>query len=285
MKSKKKKSIEAEGKKVYRFQLIDIHTYDVKWVMELTKGNLFMLTTSVIGIFLVFAFLVFALTPLKYLLPGYVGTNAQQKKEIIELKLKTDSLENNVNIFSRYYTDWEKFMKDSIPIHLDRLASDSIAVSDREAQFPERGKLEAKYHKDFELLYELDDKSKVSENALILSQLSSPFEGKVATAGNNNINSKDLRIKVIPDSDVHAIYDGVIISKIVIKKRVVFYIQHTNGFVSIYRFYGEALVKKNEKVEKGQLIGVIDKDDKEQIATFELWSDGGQIAAGKYLDY
>lgn len=285
MKSKKEKRIDASEKKVYRFQLIDIHSYDVKWVMELTKANVFIFITSLFSIFFIISSFIFAFTPLKYLLPGYVGISAQQKKEIINLKLKADSLENKVDVYARYYKNWQAFLQDSIILHSDIIVEDSITLAERSGDFPQKGKEEMQFLKDFELLYQLDDNSKVSENAFILSQLSLPFEGKVVPVESSEIDSKTLKVKTIPDSDVHAIYGGVVVNETVVKGQSIVYLQHTNGFVSIYRYSGEILVKKSEIVEKGQLIGITDSKDSQQIATFELWSEGEQIAAGKYLNY
>jgi hypothetical protein len=74
----------------YHLTIVNEETMQESLQMPLTKRSLFVfLSTLFVGIFLIFALLIFA-TPLKYYLPGY--TVDGNRRNILKLKHTTDSL-------------------------------------------------------------------------------------------------------------------------------------------------------------------------------------------------
>ena len=63
-------------------------------------------------------------------------------------------------------------------------------------------------------------------------------------------------------------------------------IQHANGYVSIYKQLGEALVRKGQIVQSGAVIGsqAVEADsDKSIDLGFELWRNGTAVDPERYI--
>ena len=65
-------------------------------------------------------------------------------------------------------------------------------------------------------------------------------------------------------------------------------IQHTEGYISVYKNLGETLVRKGQTVQSGAVIGRIRTSSGEgiegkNILTFELWYNGTAIDPELYI--
>jgi len=58
-------------KNVYRFQIVDEKSYDVKMVLELNRLNVLVGVGLLLAFFTLLNFLLIAYTPLKQYIPGY----------------------------------------------------------------------------------------------------------------------------------------------------------------------------------------------------------------------
>ena len=144
-------------KSLYRFQIIDTNNYEVKLVVEMSKLNMFVLAWVSFIVLLVIVFVVIALTPLRYLLPGYVGTNAAEKREMIDLRLKADALEDKMNNYDQYISNIQSVINDSIGLHKDYTENSDRIATDSAYFYPKASKLELTFRKEFEkLLKDLD---------------------------------------------------------------------------------------------------------------------------------
>lgn len=283
--SYKTKGLFRNIRSLYRFQIIDTNTYDVKWVIEMSKLNLLILFGICFVLLLVLAFSVFALTPLRYLLPDYIGANAEEKREMIELKLKAEDLEEKIRQYGQYYTNLQTLMEDSVVYHADYLKrNDSLTVSERESKFPSPGQLESQYRKDFETLLKMDKTYEKAGKLFILNEMQLPAEGKPVHLEGSDLHSKTLKIKSKPEAGINSVLSGIVIARYIIGSRTHLLIQHESGLLSSYKFEGKAEVSQSEKVFAGQLIGIMSNQG-DDILSFDLWSDTEPIATGQYLKY
>ncbi len=279
-----KKGLFKNIRSLYRFQIIDTNTYDVKWVIEMSKLNLFVIAWILLLFFLLIAFLIFAITPLRFLLPGYVGTNADDKKEVIQLRLKTEELEEKIRQYTQYYTNIEMLLKDSTNIHQDYLQQQGKISVDSSYYFPTAGKLESRYRKEFESLLQKDKKEEKAGRVFILNQMYLPVEGKPVPVESADLQSKSLKIKAKNDASVYSVLAGTVIAKYLTGDKIHLFIQHEQNILSIYKFEGRAEVNIGEKVFAGQLIGVVSEKG-DPILSFDLWADMEAIAPGQFLKY
>lgn len=279
----KKKGLFKNIKSLYRFQIIDTNTYDVKWVIEMSKLNLLILLWGLLLFLLLIAFLTFAFTPLRNFIPG-MSTNADDKREIIELKLKTEKLEEKIDQYSQYYSNINMLLKDSINIHEDYLKPSDIIALDSSYYFPKTSQLETKYRKDFESIILKDETDEKAGRVYVLNNMHLPVEGKPMIVETANLQSKTLKIKAKNDAGIYSILEGVVLAKYLTGKKTHLYILHEDRMTSIYKFEGISEVVQGEKLFKGQLIGVMSENG-DEVLSFDLWVGTEAIAAGQFLKY
>lgn len=280
----KKKGFFKNIKSLYRFQIIDTHTYDVKWVIELSKLNVLVITSFVFGISLILALAIFALTPLKYLLPGYVGTKADDKREMIQLKMKVETLENQVDQYSQYYSNLQAILQDSIQLHSDYIQNQETTPTDNKPIFPKASETEINYRKDFEILFQKDQNTTAASRAYLLNKMQFPMEGKTVALSSEEATSKTLKVEAEGETGVNCVLGGVVISVNQFQQKVTILIQHELEIISSYQFEGKATVQRGERLQKGQLIGII-QEKGSKILSFDLWEEGNALAPGQYLKY
>jgi hypothetical protein len=88
-------------KNVYRFQIVDEKSYDVKMVLELNRLNVIAATGLLLLIFFTLLnFLLIAFTPLKQYIPGYGSSSG--RKEVVQMSLKAEELEDKVKAQQKY---------------------------------------------------------------------------------------------------------------------------------------------------------------------------------------
>jgi lipoprotein NlpD len=271
-------------KSLYRFQIIDTNNYEVKWVIEMSKLNMFVLGWILFLVLLLMTFLVFAFTPLRYFLPGYVGINATEKREMIDFRLKTDVLEEKLNNYDQYISNIQSVIKDSIGLHADYKQNSDLNTTDSAYFFPEASKFEIDYRKQFEKLLKEDQIDEKSSSVFILKNMHLPVDGKPIVNDEIDKQSKTLKIKSKNEASIFSVLPGVIIAQYSIGEQKHIFIQHDYNILSIYKFEGKLKVEKGEKVISGQLIGVMSEQG-DEILSFDLWEGTEAVATGQFLKY
>lgn len=269
----------------YRLQLIDTDTYDVRWVLQLSRLNILTLGTGIFVLFLVLAFLFFAFTPMKYLLPGFVGTNADDKRELINLKMKSEEFDKELLAYKAYVDNLMKVVGDSMGLHADYTSEQMrLLQADTTLFFPQPGKLEGQFRKDFELLLKQGDGINRNDKLFVLNNLHLPVDGRPLPASQEESKSSTLKIKADGDAGITSVLGGMVIAMYKLNDKVHVYIQHEDYIVSAYRFEGVPKVVQGEHLEKGQLIGIL-SDKGEEVLYLDLWANAESIPPGQYLKY
>lgn len=280
----KKKGFFKNIKSLYRFQIIDTNTYDVKWVIELSKLNILTITSLISCILLIIAFLIFVFTPLKYMIPGFVGSNAKDKKEAILLKLKVEQLEQNLNEYTQYYSNLKSIIDDSINIHPDYLSKNDNNQADRVNTFPSANETEINFRKEFEHLIQNEQDDISVRRIYMLNKMSLPMDGTPIALKPNETSSKTLKIATEGEAGINAVLAGVVLSTNQKGNHIQIIVHHDLGIISSYQFEGKSEVTKGEKLVKGQLIGVMGEQNN-KILSFDLWEENTPLAPGQYLKY
>ena len=271
-------------KSLYRFQIIDTNNYEVKLVVEMSKLNMFVLAWVSFIVLLVIVFVVIALTPLRYLLPGYVGTNAAEKREMIDLRLKADALEDKMNNYDQYISNIQSVINDSIGLHKDYTENSDRIATDSAYFYPKASKLELTFRKEFEKLLSDDKIEEKSGSLFIMKNMHLPVEGKPVVQDETDKLSKTLKIKVKSDASVYSVLPGVVLAQYSIGDQKHVFIQHDYSILSIYKFEGELKVQKGENLISGQLIGIMSEKG-DAILSFDLWEGTEPVAAGQFFKY
>lgn len=271
-------------KNVYRFQIVDEKSYDVKMVLELNRLNVLVGVGLLLAFFTVLNFLLIAYTPLKQYIPGYGSSSG--RKEVLKMSLKAEELDDKVSAQQKYITNLQNILNDKVVVdavksNIKKSKTDTGILSVKstdESQFVQDIE---KGLKNAELMETVQD-SKMS--VLSNLQLQKPVSGNIIarfSATNTNITyaaSANEAVKaVLPGS--------VILSGNSPENGAYIVIQADNQLVYVLKNNSQLLKKTGNFVNAGEPIAKAGKNgtSKSYITTLELWYRGQSIDASKFI--
>lgn len=263
-------------KKNYRLVVLDDETLQEVSTYKLSLLNLYLLISSVLVGIGVLITLLFILTPLKTLLPGYGDVEAN--KEFIELTQKTKDLENDILAMTEY---------------LERSKNRLVGVSEGQVNVEVENTPPSSVPFDFSSEAELREarkpknivnKAKLGQYYLlspILGQISANFDPKEKHFGVDILGPKNAAIK--------AVMDGYVISSDwTLESGNTIAIQHANNIVSFYKHNSSLLKKAGSFVQAGEAIAIIGNSGTLSDGPhlhFELWYNGTPVNPTEFINF
>ncbi len=271
-------------KNVYRFQIVDEKSYDVKMVLELNRLNVIVATGLLLAFFTLLNFLLIAYTPLKQYIPGYGSSSG--RKEVIKISMKAEELEDKVNAQQKYITNLQNILNDKVVVDavqstLKKTKVDSGILSVKstdESQFVldiEKGL------KNSELMESLDN---TKTNVLNGLQLQKPVAGSILSKF--SANTPGISFAANANEDVKAPFGGnVIITGNSIENVQYIAVQTENQLVYILKNNSQILKKTGTFVKAGEIVAKAGKNgtSKSYISVLELWYRGQPIDPLKFI--
>lgn len=264
-------------KTIYRFQIIDEKTYDVKLVFELNRLNVIVATGLLLAVFTLFNFMLIAYTPLKQYIPGY-GSVAD-RKQVIDLSFKAEKLEDELRSQQKYYQNIRNIFSDKIVV--DALKSDIEKVRLDSGTMSQPSENEAAFVKSIE---------KGLQNADLLESMR---ESKTGTLNNLHLHkpaagkllkqkkSAVILLDVPSGEPVTAMLDGrIIFIGNTEEQSGTLIVQHANQLVSVYKNIRADKQKTGNFVQEGEALG--SGADKGRL-TVELWYKSQPVDPSKYF--
>jgi septal ring factor EnvC (AmiA/AmiB activator) len=274
----------AKLKNVYRFQIIDEKSYDVKMVLELNRLNVIVVTGLLLAFFTLLNFLLIAFTPLKQYIPGYGSSSA--RKDIIRVNMKAEELEDKVTAQQKYVTNLQNILNDKIVVDavttkMKKTKVDtgilSVKATD-ESQFVqnmEKGIQNAELMKSVQ-----DSKTNILKNL----RLQRPVSGGVLT--HYSQNSQNVTFSATADENVKAVLEGnVILTGNSMADGYYIAIQCENQLVYILKNNSKILKKTGNLVHAGETVALAGKNKSSDgyASTLELWYKGQSFDPYKFI--
>ncbi|MEN9448186.1 MAG: hypothetical protein RJA25_1476 [Bacteroidota bacterium] len=273
-------------KNVYRFQIIDEKSYDVKMVLELNPLNILTIVGILLAFFTVLNFLFIAFTPLKQYIPGY-GTSAG-RKEAIKVNMKAEDLKDKVQAQQKYITNLQNILNDNIVVAEDiknkkinntKVDTGILSVKTRdESKFVQEVE---KGLKNAELLESVYDSKKSPLSNL---QIQSPVDGKIISKFSETNTSISFSAK--PDEEVKAVLSGnIIFSGYTPENGYYLIIQAENQLVYILKNNSQLLKKTSNFVNRGEVVARAGKSGKNNnySTSLEIWYRGHPIDPQEFI--
>jgi len=222
-----------------------------------------------------------------YVIPDF--PKAEERRAIVENKLKTDSLQQQLQLHKQYLKNIQTILRgddpDSIYNHINTGGEPGVAdvvfsKSKEDSIFRAQIEEEEAYSLTF------------AENQKQKGQLSTldffpPVRGLVTNPYNNSKNHYGTDIVAANDAVVHSTLDGVVVfANWTVETGFVIHIQHQFDLLSVYKHNSKLLKKVGDHVQAGDAIAVIGNTGK--ISTgphlhFELWQKGQALDAEEYI--
>lgn len=247
----------------------------------LVLGLVGAVVTIIIGVTILIAF-----TPLREYIPGYPSGKLRQN--LIKNALATDSLEQKISLYDRYFHDLRAMLSGENP--LDTIVRRDSIVRPNLNDF-RRINQDSLFKDELEQeqfnLHLNPGSSRKSGLASLL--FFPPIKGMITSK--QDISSGHYGVDIVAklNSRVSSALDGtVMLSEWTMETGYVIVIQHDQNIITSYKHNAELLKKQGEKVKAGEVIAIMGNSGKETTGPhlhFELWVNGNPINPEDYISF
>ncbi|MDR2805415.1 MAG: M23 family metallopeptidase [Dysgonamonadaceae bacterium] len=267
--------------------------YKLLFLNENTLEEVFSLRLSQwsgFWILLAFAFLLITLTsiviintPIRNYLPGYMDSEIRQ--EMIANALKTDSLEHVLSIQTQYLKNVTDILKGESSIaEVPQLDTTSVKMGGSLEKSKELEKFVRNYEEEERYNLNVLTASSILPSNLLFYR---PVQGIVSAKFSNAEKHYGVDVAALPRSSVLATMKGtVVFSGFDANGGYVIQIQHTNGFLSVYKHNALLLKKQADEVSAGEAIAIVGNTGSLSSGThlhFELWYNGRPVDPEEFI--
>lgn len=270
----------------YRLVILNDDSFAEKFSLRLSPLGLIILLSSVTIIMTSLVISLVAFTPLREYIPGYGNVN--DRKDIIRLTSKADSLENTLSSRDWYISNLLNVFAgktEGKPAKPPRDSTGKYANVDIKPSEHDQ-----KLRTDIETNQLESTSDKVSANkinALSNFFFFTPIKGIITTSYNLKEEHFGVDIVAKENEMVKATLDGtVIFAGFTAEDGYVLQLQHNNNLTSVYKHNSMVSKKTGEFVKAGEPIGVIGntgETSKGNHLHFELWYNGFAINPQDYV--
>ena len=266
--------------------------YKLSFLNENTLEEVFSLKISVLsGILILFGFIVLLVsitsiviinTPIRNYLPGYLDSEIRQN--MITNVLKTDSLEQIINVQSQYLDNVTAILRgDTTVDEIPKQDTISVKVNNLDkspelAEFIKNFEEEERYN-----LNVLTTSSAFPDNLIFYR----PARGIISSHFNIKEKHYGIDIAASQKESVLATMNGTVtFVGFGASAGYIIQIQHPNGFISIYKHNAMLLKKQGDEVKAGEAIAIVGNTGNLSSGNhlhFELWYKGKPVDPEEFI--
>lgn len=284
-KQSKRQKIKQKLTDKYRLVILNEDTFQERFSVKLSRLNVFVFG-GVFSILLIgLTTLLIAFTSLKEYIPGYSST--ELKKKATRLIYETDSLKRKLAVLQKFTQSIRPVLTGEIePETIDsiRTESEKVIVDDSKLAATKEDSL-------FREKIESKDRFPLAEGSLNKADVVffSPLTGQITQTFNADDKHFAIDIVAKTGTPVKSVADGtVILAGWTAETGYILSIQHTNGFISVYKHNGELLKEQGDFVRSGEAIASVGSTG--ELTTgphlhFELWNNGYPVNPLNYIDF
>ena len=268
----------------YRFVVLNEDTFEERFSFKLNRLNAFIFG-SLFSIFLIaLTTLIITFTPLKEYIQGYSST--ELKKDATNLVYTVDSLKSVLSINDLYIENIQQILKGEIKrVTIDR---DSVFT---QLQMEKIDFAPSAVDSAFREKVEQEDRYSVFEQATKSDDIvfTTPISGNITDDYDAKEKHFAIDIAVEKDAPVKAVADGtVIFTGFTADTGYVILIEHSQGFISVYKHNSSIYKTQGELVKIGEVIANAGSTGALSTGThlhFELWENGYPVNPSNYISF
>jgi murein DD-endopeptidase MepM/ murein hydrolase activator NlpD len=261
----------------YKLSILNENTLEEVFAFRLSRLSVFWVVAGFAIILVTLTSIVIINTPIRNYLPGYL--DSEVRKILVENVLKADSLEQALDIQTKYLNNISSILQGTSPI---AKAPETDTVSKNSNPILEKSKETVEFIKN----YEEEEKYNLSKSTssqqlpdnLIFYK---PVKGMISSHFDLREKHYGIDIATNPKESVLATMKGTIVfTGFDANAGYIVQIQHPNGFVSIYKHNTLLLKKQGDDVSAGEAIALAGNTGNLSSGThlhFELWLKGNPV--------
>lgn len=263
----------------YKLTITNENTLEEVVSFYVSKLNGLSVLLSISFILFIIAASIIVFTPLKNYLPGYM--NSDMRREVVLNALRADSLAKALEQQHAYLNNLQSVLNGKIKA--DTVTSIDSLISIQAIGDAERTTEEETFRKAYEEAerFNLTAKRRTRQTTGLLFR--SPLRGQITAHFDEQRHQ--YGVNIIPtSSNISAVLEGtVILATYTAARGYTLYIQHTQGFLSVYTHCASLLKQTSELVRAGEAVATISKTTDTPFFHFELWHNGVPLNPEKYI--
>lgn len=270
----------------YRLVILNEDTFEEKISFKLTRLNVFIFGGLFSILLIVSTIFLIAFTNLREYIPGYSSTKL--KREATELIYKTDSLEQVLEVNNLYIQKVRELLTGKISD--DQFDKDSILESikyDKDTINLDPSNLDMQFRLDIESADRYSIFNEATKDAELV--FFAPVTGTISDVYNPKTKHFAIDIAVEMGTPVKSVADGtVIFAEWTAETGHVIIIEHSGGFISIYKHNTALHKEQGDLVKSGEVVASAGNTG--ELSTgphlhFELWNEGYPVNPSNYIDF
>jgi murein DD-endopeptidase MepM/ murein hydrolase activator NlpD len=261
----------------YKLSFLNENTLETVFALRLSLLSGFLISAGIIVFFVFLTSIITLNTSLGNYLSGNKDSDMRQK--MMENALKTDSLEQVIQLQSQYLNNLNAIMRGDPPetvtqqpIETTSIKIEDLTYSKEMSKFIKEIEEEERYN-----LNVLASASSLPENLIFYR----PVRGLISNHFNLQEKHYGIDIAATPKESVLATMKGTIIFVgFDANAGYIIQVQHTNGFISVYKHNAMLLKKQGDAVEAGEAIAFVGNTGSLSTGNhlhFELWYGGKPV--------
>jgi len=270
----------------YRLVILNDDSFAEKFSLRLSPLGLIILLGSVTIVMTTLVISLVAFTPVREYIPGY--GNVDDRKDILSLSAKADSLENTLAARDWYINNLLNVFSGKTEGRTAKPAKDSTGKYTNIDIKPSDQDMKLRSDIESNQLESTSDKVSANKiNALSNFFFFTPIKGIITTSYNIKEGHFGTDIAAKENEFVKTTLDGTIIfAGFTTEDGYVTQIQHNNNITSVYKHQSSITKKVGDFVQAGEPIGVVGntgENSKGPHLHFELWYNGFAINPQDYV--
>jgi murein DD-endopeptidase MepM/ murein hydrolase activator NlpD len=267
----------------YKLSVLNENTLEEVFTFRLSRLSVFWISLSFALLLVTLTSIVIINTPIRNYLPGYL--DSEVRKTMVENTLKADSLEQVLIIQSNYLNNIHSILQGNSLVT-------PITQTDSVAKNAEVNLNKPETTVNFVRTYEEEEKYKLNKNTLSQELPDNlifykPVKGIVSDHFDLRTKHYGIDIAANPTESVLATMKGTIVfTGFDANAGYVIQIQHSNGFVSIYKHNASLLKSQGAEVNAGEAIALAGNTGNLSSGThlhFELWLKGNPVNPEEFI--
>lgn len=276
---------------IFRKRRLSMHNAldgEEEWHVLLSPMSLFSGFVALCCIIFLILLAVVAYTPVLDLLPGYRSDASKSRERLVENIMRLDSIERKLQYMMLYNENIALVMDGKTPAV--RTVNNSDTLRHDRTSMVEASAVDSALRRQMEGagIYSLSASANEARRNYEPIEMACPLSGIVTERFDLNNGNYGIRIAAAPDTQVTAAKGGtVVLSQWSPEEGYVLGIQHSGGFLSLYKNISQPIVERGQKVRDGEVVAYSLRQNEEQSAValfeFELWLNGKPVDPEGYI--
>ena len=270
----------------YRLVVLNEDTFEEKLSFKLTIMNVFVFGTLFSVLLIVGTIFLISFTSLREYIPGYSSTKL--KREATQLVYKVDSLNQVLEVNNVYIQKVKELLTGEIKeVQFDKDSVLSALKLNKDSMNFEPSDIDLEFRQDVETADRFSIFNEATKSADIV--FFSPVKGIVTDGYSLKNKHFAIDIAVKKGTPVKSVADGTIIfAEWTIETGYVVIVEHSKGFISVYKHNTALHKQQGDMVKSGEVIA--SAGDMGELSTgphlhFELWNEGYPVNPVNYIDF